>query len=385
MARIVAASGPNGRSLAGLGAALGRRASGAVARCGRPAVPVSRVFLESAASRGAACLSWLRAARSAGGGRLPVLQDRRSRGERLVDGLAASGGQLRGVLGAGQQRLSLFDGGLFCLGCPRPGPQPGATEAVAYLGGGSDEAGSEVRVAVLQGQRAESGQAAGQALEVKHAVNPGEKYGKLTIIGEVRKVAPDGKSYRAVRCRCDCGNELTTALRTLMSGDARSCGCSRGRPKYEWKRCPVCGRRARIRRDRRSCSRACGHKLTGAALRAERPSYDVWHNRVKKARGPASDHCCIDCGGPAADWSTADRSSNDVWVRFQPRCRKCHRRYDGAIGEGSPRAKLTAEKVRRLRARRADGLTYRQLAGEFGISDVSAHAAVNGRTWAHVA
>jgi hypothetical protein len=120
-------------------------------------------------------------------------------------------------------------------------------------------------------------------------------------------------------------------------------------------------------------------------LRAERPSYDVWHNRVKKARGPASDHCCIDCGGPAADWSTADRSSNDVWVRFQPRCRKCHRRYDGAIGEGSPRAKLTAEKVRRLRARRADGLTYRQLAGEFGISDVSAHAAVNGRTWAHVA
>ena len=183
---------------------------------------------------------------------------------------------------------------------------------------------------------------------VKHAVNPGEKYGKLTIIREVRKVAAGGKSDRAVRCRCDCGNELTTALRSLMSGDARSCGCSRGRPKYEWRRCPVCGRRARIRRDRRSCSRACGHQLTGDALRAERPSYDVW-------------------------------------VRFQPRCRKCHRRYDGAIGEGSPRAKLTAEKVRRLRARRADGLTYRQLAGEFGISDVSAHAAVNRTTWAHVA
>jgi hypothetical protein len=120
-------------------------------------------------------------------------------------------------------------------------------------------------------------------------------------------------------------------------------------------------------------------------LRTERPSYDVWHNRVKKVRGPASDYCCIDCGGPAEDWSTADPSSNDAWVRFQPRCRKCHRRYDGAIGEGSPRAKLTAEKVRKLRARRADGLTYRQLAGEFGISDVSAHAAVNRTTWAPVA
>ena len=45
---------------------------------------------------------------------------------------------------------------------------------------------------------------------MKHAVNPGEKYGNLTIIREVRKVAPSGKSYRAVRCRCDCGNELTS-------------------------------------------------------------------------------------------------------------------------------------------------------------------------------
>jgi len=219
---------------------------------------------------------------------------------------------------------------------------------------------------------------------VKHAVNPGEKYGKLTIVREVRKVAPSGRSYRAVLCRCDCGNELTPALGSLMSGSARSCGCSRGQPKYERKRCPVCGALARIRRDRRSCSRACGHKLTGATRQSERPSYDVWHNRVKKARGPASDHSCVDCGSQAEDWSTGDPSSDDVRVRFQPRCRKCHRRYDGAIGEGHPRAKLTADKVRELRARRADGLTYRQLAGEFGISDVSACAAVNRRTWAHV-
>jgi len=105
------------------------------------------------------------------------------------------------------------------------------------------------------------------------------------------------RSYRAVLCRCGCGNELTPALRSLISGDARSCGCSRGRPKYEWRCCPVCGRLARIRRDRRSCSRACGHKLTGAALRAESPSYDVWHNRVKTARGPASEYRCADCGG----------------------------------------------------------------------------------------
>jgi hypothetical protein len=56
VARIVATSGPNGCSLAGLGAALGRRASGGVARRGRPVVPVSRVasiavLLEPAAAQ----------------------------------------------------------------------------------------------------------------------------------------------------------------------------------------------------------------------------------------------------------------------------------------------------------------------------------------------
>jgi hypothetical protein len=154
---------------------------------------------------------------------------------------------------------------------------------------------------------------------------------------------------------------------------------------YEQKRCAACGELAMIRRDQRACSRACGYVLTSAALRSEDPSDDVLHHRVRKARGPASGHACVDCGGAAEDWSTVDPSSDDVWVRFQPRCRRCHRRYDGAVGEGHPKAKLTAGKVQQLRARRADGLTYQQLADEFGISDVSARSAVNGRTWAHVA
>jgi hypothetical protein len=139
-----------------------------------------------------------------------------------------------------------------------------------------------------------------------------------------------------------------------------------------------------IRRDRRSCSRACGYELARAARQAPRPSYGAWHQRVKKARGPASGYACADCGKPARDWSTANPSSDDIEARFQPRCRSCHRSYDGNVGEGNPRAKLTSGKVRELRARRADGLTYRQLAGAFGISDVSAWAAVNRKTWAHV-
>ena len=220
---------------------------------------------------------------------------------------------------------------------------------------------------------------------VRHVIWPGDRFGRLTVIREVRLCTPDGEATRSALCRCDCGNNSTPVVSSLISGDAQSCGCSRGQPRYERKHCPVCGKSAMIRRGRRACSRSCGYRLMSAARQSGNPSDDVLHHRVRKARGPAGNYACIDCGGSAEDWSTVDPSTDDVWVRFQPRCRKCHRRYDGAIGEGSPKAKLTAEKVRQLRARRAAGLTYQQLADEFGISDVSAYAAVNRRTWAHVA
>ena len=219
---------------------------------------------------------------------------------------------------------------------------------------------------------------------MKHGITPGDKYGRLTVLREVQKFAADGRRYRAALCRCDCGKVTAPRISSLNAGDAQSCGCSRGQPKYQQKPCPVCGTLAMIRRDHRSCSRACGYQLARAARQAANPSYAVWHGRVKKARGPASGYTCVDCGKPAQDWSTVNPFSTDIRVRFQPRCRRCHRYHDGAAGEGNPRAKLTNGKVRELRARRAEGLTYRQLAAEFGISDASACAAVNGKTWAHV-
>jgi hypothetical protein len=220
---------------------------------------------------------------------------------------------------------------------------------------------------------------------VRHVVRRGQRYGSLSVIREVQKTGADGRRYRAALCQCECGKQVTPRISSLKSGDTQSCGCSRGQPRYVQKQCPVCGAPAMIRRDHRSCSRSCGYELSRAARPAADPSYAVWHKRVKRTLGPARDHACADCGEPAEDWSTVDPSSDDVRVRFQPRCRKCHRLYDGAVGEGNPRATLTDEKVRELRARRAEGLTYRQLAAEFDISDVSACAAVNRKTWAHVA
>jgi hypothetical protein len=219
---------------------------------------------------------------------------------------------------------------------------------------------------------------------VRHVVKRGQRYGRLTVIREVQTTGAGGRRYRAALCRCDCGQHAVPRISSLTSGDAQSCGCSRGQPRYEQTYCPVCGTPAMIRRDHRSCSRACGYELARAVRQAASPSYHVWHKRVTKARGPASGYACADCGQPAQDWSTVNPASGDVRDRFQPRCRTCHRRYDGAAGTGHPRAKLDDDKVRQLRALRAGGLTYQQLAAAFGISDVSACAAVNRKTWAHV-
>ena len=143
---------------------------------------------------------------------------------------------------------------------------------------------------------------------VRHVVKRGQRYGRLTVIAEVQTTGADGKRYRAALCRCACGNHAIPRISSLTSGDAQSCGCSRGQPRYEQKRCPVCGTLAMIRRDHKSCSRACGYELARAARQAANPSYDVWHKRIKQARGPASGYACVDCSEPAEDWSTVNPS-----------------------------------------------------------------------------
>ncbi len=96
---------------------------------------------------------------------------------------------------------------------------------------------------------------------MRHVIAQGERYGKLAVIAEVHKTGADGRRYRAALCQCDCGKHVTPRISSPKSGDARSCGCSRGLPKAAWRHCPVCGTLAMIRRDHRSCSPGCGHQL----------------------------------------------------------------------------------------------------------------------------
>lgn len=53
----------------------------------------------------------------------------------------------------------------------------------------------------------------------------GMHFGRLTVLGEARRVSwADGVMWL---CRCDCGTEKTVSSNALRGGGTQSCGCLR--------------------------------------------------------------------------------------------------------------------------------------------------------------
>lgn len=80
--------------------------------------------------------------------------------------------------------------------------------------------------------------------------------------------------------------------------------------------------------------------------RGDEAGYTAMHDRLRRARGHARDHGCVDCGGQAAEWSYSGNAINELYetmpsgARFayssdqsdyEPRCVRCHRVHDGNI------------------------------------------------------
>ena len=61
----------------------------------------------------------------------------------------------------------------------------------------------------------------------KIQVVPGEKYGELTVVKEIKpRISPSGNKVRRVLCTCSCdGKEVETDLSELRRGRKTSCGC----------------------------------------------------------------------------------------------------------------------------------------------------------------
>jgi hypothetical protein len=126
------------------------------------------------------------------------------------------------------------------------------------------------------------------------------------------RTAPSGQRRTYWLCRCTCGTVREVLALQLNSGGSLSCGCHR--------------------------SEATGRR--NADRRKGVVNYYRAHRRVDEARAPAKHHTCTDCGGPAAEWSYdhADQAelidergraySLDL-DRYAPRCRPCHRTFDG--------------------------------------------------------
>lgn len=57
-------------------------------------------------------------------------------------------------------------------------------------------------------------------------INPGDRYGHLTVIKEVGR-SPSNK--RRFLCKCDCGNELEVIMSSFTTGHTTSCGCEHRR------------------------------------------------------------------------------------------------------------------------------------------------------------
>lgn len=55
----------------------------------------------------------------------------------------------------------------------------------------------------------------------------GQRFGSLTAISVLPRKFDAGRGQRRWLAKCDCGNEVMVAAKSLMSGNSKSCGCLR--------------------------------------------------------------------------------------------------------------------------------------------------------------
>jgi hypothetical protein len=128
------------------------------------------------------------------------------------------------------------------------------------------------------------------------------------------------------------------------------------------------------------CSRGCSNR---ARLTQDAVGYGGAHHRVRRARGPASEYLCADCGEQAAHWSQVHGMTGLEPEHYAPRCVSCHGRYDSETrrrGENHGQAKLTNVQVQEIRCLYGSGRwTQQRLAERFGVHQTRISHLVAGR------
>jgi hypothetical protein len=133
----------------------------------------------------------------------------------------------------------------------------------------------------------------------------GKRFGTLTVLHR------DGRFWV---CSCDCGGTRKALSNALVQyGDINTCGMA-GRHLA-----PTCG-------------------------------YGAAHDRLRRLRGAASHHACVDCGRNASHWSYDHADADELLAyglsanpisysakpeHYVPRCVPCHKRHDLSVRDAN--------------------------------------------------
>lgn len=148
---------------------------------------------------------------------------------------------------------------------------------------------------------------------ISHADEVGNVYGRLTVR---EQVSEKGRG-RVWLCDCECGGTTQAPTAELRRGNVRSCGCLQREAASNWLSMGIAWKN--------------GTKPVVSYVGALR--------RVSKAKGKASEHSCVECGGSAHVWSYDGLDKQEYVSRdtfrnaryslkpdhYRARCRSCHR------------------------------------------------------------
>lgn len=159
-----------------------------------------------------------------------------------------------------------------------------------------------------------------------------------------------------------------------------------GSNPYAFRVCEVCGTESLMCRSQKLCSQHC-RTVAQTGKRRGVFTYFGAHARVKRERGPASQHICP-CGLQAREWSYDGSDPNEMVenrLRFsadpehyRALCSRCHRQADMG-GERNPQANVPDSLVEIVVAEyRAGGITQTELAVRHGVSQSAVSTWVRG-------